>query len=207
MYAFDCSQDENNDMCREFEVMSYPSIRYFPPNLSKGQKTIGKAVNFHEERELTDALALYLSKETHPPKSWPNLSAYKIDDLTTIFSDIPNSKSKKYAILIIEKNIGNGTFGIQTILNFPDVGEISFRRVSANSSIVPSLKLSFNNYAIVAVDKNLKAETLPIEHETAESMQASVEAFLSKHSISFETTSITNAGIHLFKPYRNRIRY
>lgn len=190
VYAFDCSSDENNDLCREFEVMAYPTIRYFPPNYSKGDKTIGTAIHYHEEQQLIDALALSLSLETNPPKSWPNITLHKVDDLKSIFAEIPASKEIKYAILIIEKQIGNGTFGIQTILNFPDVKEILFQRISANSTFVQSMNLSFVNYTLVVVDRDCKTEALPVQAETQESMQSSIEAFLSKHSIRFETTTV-----------------
>lgn len=40
--ALDCSRDENNAICREFEVMAYPTIRFFSPYYADGEQKIGK---------------------------------------------------------------------------------------------------------------------------------------------------------------------
>lgn len=42
--ALDCSRDENNAICREFEVMAYPTIRFFAPYYEDGDQKIGELV-------------------------------------------------------------------------------------------------------------------------------------------------------------------
>ena len=32
MAAIDCAQDENVPTCRQYEIMGYPSLKFFPPN-------------------------------------------------------------------------------------------------------------------------------------------------------------------------------
>ena len=40
--AIDCARDENNNICREFEVMAYPTIRFFGPHYVDGEQKIGR---------------------------------------------------------------------------------------------------------------------------------------------------------------------
>ena len=35
--AIDCAQDENVATCRDFEIMGYPSLKFFPPKASKSE--------------------------------------------------------------------------------------------------------------------------------------------------------------------------
>ena len=43
--AIDCARDENSDICREFEIMAYPTIRYFAPHFTDGPQKIGELSN------------------------------------------------------------------------------------------------------------------------------------------------------------------
>ena len=38
--AIDCAAEANMPTCREYEVMGYPSIKFFPPGTAKGEVKI-----------------------------------------------------------------------------------------------------------------------------------------------------------------------
>ena len=35
--VIDCAQDENVATCRDYEIMGYPSLKFFPPKASKSE--------------------------------------------------------------------------------------------------------------------------------------------------------------------------
>ena len=36
--AIDCAQDQNVPICRDYEIMGYPSLKFFPPNASDSEQ-------------------------------------------------------------------------------------------------------------------------------------------------------------------------
>ncbi|KAK5642762.1 hypothetical protein RI129_008929 [Pyrocoelia pectoralis] len=42
--AIDCNDDDNSQLCRDFEIMGYPTLRYFHENYREAQENIGVEV-------------------------------------------------------------------------------------------------------------------------------------------------------------------
>lgn len=40
--AVDCSNDDNYPVCRDMEIMAYPTVKYFHENYQEGSKNLGK---------------------------------------------------------------------------------------------------------------------------------------------------------------------
>lgn len=75
--AVDCSLDENAEVCRQFEVTSYPSLRYIPPMYAKpteGNLQIGNYVASADHSAMKHLLVQYLANETNPQPQWPNFT-------------------------------------------------------------------------------------------------------------------------------------
>lgn len=74
--AIDCANDDNNPICRDYDIMAYPTVRYFSPNdKTKGidvQK--GKTVD-----NLRHELVKKLQDDQQKEKGhlWPNLSPFR----------------------------------------------------------------------------------------------------------------------------------
>lgn len=78
--AIDCSTDENNDICREYEIMRYPTMRYFPPGYASGEKQIGINLDhllMPQINDLIDELTAHLHNETNIGPDWPKFSKFE----------------------------------------------------------------------------------------------------------------------------------
>lgn len=42
--AIDCAHEKNTRLCRQFDNMLYPSVRYFPPNYEKRPQNHGTGI-------------------------------------------------------------------------------------------------------------------------------------------------------------------
>lgn len=127
--AIDCSVDENNGVCRDFEVMAYPSIRYFSPNYQdEGENRIGDAVKGHDVPALRETVVQKLLTETNRQPSWPRLQANtEALKRETLFNGL--SETIKYVFLITESE--TSTAGVEIILDFHTIPEISLIRITS----------------------------------------------------------------------------
>lgn len=90
--AVDCATDDNNDLCRSFEVMAYPTIRYFPPNYANLPKQFGIESERHDNVEmLRGTLVEFLRNETAPAAAeWPLLRPLlETDSRAHLFGALP----------------------------------------------------------------------------------------------------------------------
>lgn len=105
--AVDCSTDDNNDLCRTFEVMAYPTLRYFPPNYPNTARQLG--TEFTEPHDTAEQLRTnligYLRNETAPASvQWPQFSALRASDSSSgkLFANLPDTV--EYVFLIYAEN-------------------------------------------------------------------------------------------------------
>ena len=80
MGAIDCANDDNMPTCREFEVMGYPTLKFFPPK--SGKEELGEANEGKKEvSALVDSVLAYLDKAAsnaslaEATRLWPDLKA------------------------------------------------------------------------------------------------------------------------------------
>ena len=78
MAAIDCAMEENMPTCREYEVMGYPSLKFFTPNTPTGdmgverhsrEKTV-PAIKRDMIQFITD---LQIKKSEKAGRNWPSL--------------------------------------------------------------------------------------------------------------------------------------
>lgn len=75
----DCANFDNNPLCRNLEIMAYPTLRVFPPLSKPG--SLG--IDLKSEKTVTGirhGLLDYLEKEQLEGKGsplWPNITPYR----------------------------------------------------------------------------------------------------------------------------------
>ncbi|KAF7273265.1 hypothetical protein GWI33_014013 [Rhynchophorus ferrugineus] len=96
--AIDCSDDRNNPICREYEIMGYPTLRYFGEDFHESEKNYGspmeKGVSAEDHKH--DLLKKMISEQIQGRgQQFPNLLPYTASDVDDIFikaaSDVTNS--------------------------------------------------------------------------------------------------------------------
>jgi len=128
--AIDCSTDENNDICREFEVMRYPTMRYFPPGYATGKTQIGENLDhllLPQLDDLIDELTKHLQNETNGGPEWPNFQKFEARMWSEVFQDSP--LDTKYVYVISDRI--PGLLPAQVILDHVGASNIYIRIVDA----------------------------------------------------------------------------
>uniref|UniRef100_A0A182XYW9 Sulfhydryl oxidase n=1 Tax=Anopheles stephensi TaxID=30069 RepID=A0A182XYW9_ANOST len=189
--ALDCSRDENNAVCREFEVMAYPTIRFFSPYYADGEQKIGEPVKEHDEQRIIDRLIEYMQHVENKPTNWPNLTAInRTDDKASLFdgTSAVGAPRPKYVYLINEKDT-NATIGSQVILDFHDTPDVVVYRMHDPT-------LTTNGLSVVD-GSSLSAINLPIDEFSREKVRDAIRSHLRQHHIvvtDVSTKSTKKAG-------------
>lgn len=147
--VLDCSVEENNEICRQFEVMAYPSLRYLHENYVKGNANIGERIQITDTAEkLKQQLIVKMQNEQAmgrlnlaPPLNIGSYATYE-----GVLSDIP--KNVKYTFVIFENE--NSTIGPEIILDIYDYQDVYVKRIYDTSEL-SKLSNMYHFPGIVAV--------------------------------------------------------
>lgn len=180
--AIDCSADENNDLCRNYEIMSYPTLRYFPPYYQMGSKQFGIDVVHGPMETGKTALIELLSNETAKPESWPNLAPLSVKSQENLFGEV--SEDVKYLFLLYEPG-NQSTTAQEVALDLNAVKELAVRQV-ASISVAITLGLSIQSGLYVAVRNKHGLEKIPLKSANRTTVREAIVGFAQKHDVSFD---------------------
>uniref|UniRef100_A0A2M3ZG91 Sulfhydryl oxidase n=1 Tax=Anopheles braziliensis TaxID=58242 RepID=A0A2M3ZG91_9DIPT len=180
--ALDCSREENNAICREYEVMAYPTIRFFAPHYTDGEQKIGEPLKEHDGPRILDRLVEFMARVENKPASWPNLTTINqtTDDKTSLFGEGAGTAhaQPRYVYLVNEKD-ANGTIGLQVVLDFHDTPGVAVYRVHD-----PTVASPTDSNSLSVIDgSSLSVIRLPIDEFTREKVREAIRAHLRQHHI------------------------
>lgn len=156
--AIDCAADENNDLCRQLEIMAYPTLRYFPPNYQNTTKNLGIKVEHLSMDAGRKSLVSLMMNETAPPISWPKLNPIEFQTKQELFNSL--FPHVKYMFLVYEPN--NLSITAQEIaLDFNQLKEVEVRQI-ASISVAVNLGLSILSGLYVADRDRQTINTIPV---------------------------------------------
>jgi len=129
--SVDCELESNADLCKEHNLKTYPTLKYFKyesQNAQDGQIYDGKKSKINE---LTESIARFVlaDHEKQKPAGWPdftlahdnkpgdNLWAHDTHFMALIFETYPTDSSSSIPIV-----------GVQTILDFSNDPDVMVRR-------------------------------------------------------------------------------
>lgn len=136
----DCASDENNDVCRQYEIMRYPTMRYFPPNYLPGPKQLGTNLDHlmvPALDELIDELTTHLVNETAGGVEWPKFGKFEGNNWQEIFDD--TALDTKY-VFIVNSNLP-GFLPHQVLLDHIGVDYAAVRIVDGENSKLIQVKM------------------------------------------------------------------
>lgn len=87
--AIDCADDANNDICRDMEIMRYPTLKYYPPFYRNETNHLGIEVQHAPMTVGEPHLIALLANITDETSSWPNLKPIDSTSPATFFSSLP----------------------------------------------------------------------------------------------------------------------
>ncbi|CAD7078491.1 unnamed protein product [Hermetia illucens] len=176
--ALDCSTDENNDVCRKYEIMGYPSLRYFGPHYVVGEKSLGDPIQSQDLDVIADVVARNIMLQAPQEPQWPNFANLEDDNPQNLFKNEPDTL--KYAIIIFEPE--NSTVGAQTILNFHQVKAVKIRRTT-NAEVAKKMGIeTFNTIKILQRSSDSMSISLP--NASSSTVKIAIDKFLQdKHLV------------------------
>ncbi|XP_065200754.1 sulfhydryl oxidase 2-like isoform X2 [Planococcus citri] len=121
--AIDCADEENTQLCRDYEATKKPTVRYFPPLMIKfnfGTNVSKPRENFDHEVWRTEIIK-HLQNTTTKVSSWPNLSPVNSDIIQSVWKDNNN----RLMILVVESS--DSYVGRELILDLQGVKQIMVR--------------------------------------------------------------------------------
>lgn len=177
--AIDCSDDENNGLCREYEVMGYPTLRYFHLNFEGSESSMGSKVDSQEIDVIRATIAREIVKENSTDATWPNFAPLQSDRTPVNFFE-GLSKDIDHGVVIFDGE--NDTLATEMILEFQLFPSVVVRKVS-DAVTAAKFKLNANN-KIAAVDLTGNIDLLKHESDSYKSYKEVISRYLSRQHLS-----------------------
>lgn len=191
--AVDCAADDNSDICRTFEIMAYPTIRYYPPFYKNGEKRIGINVDHVPMKVGHPALITLLMNEERPPKNWPKLKPIDVVNKTSIFNDEHNQV--QYMFLVHDFRVANHTTVAQDVaLDYHKVKTISIRQVASAESAA-KIGVSTNEGLYVIARNTNEIQSIPTEALNRTIIFAAVKSYIETNQISSIDLSVLDENV------------
>ncbi|XP_037046806.1 sulfhydryl oxidase 1 [Bradysia coprophila] len=175
--AIDCSADENNGLCRDFEVMAYPTIRYFSPHHTDNKK-FGIPAEGQERRSLRKQLVTFLKNETIVPQHWPSLKPLTQTNNKILFLDVKDIVEFIFIINLEE----NSTVGHEVALDLHSIDQILIRQVESEH-VANKLGLA-PKPSLTVVNRNNELVPMTIAEYDRPTIRNVIQRFASNRGIS-----------------------
>lgn len=175
--AIDCTNEDNAPVCRDFEIMTYPTLRYFHENYQDNPKNQGEPIQKGEDMNgHRESLLGHIIQEQQQGRGqiYPNLIPYTGSNLDHLFADVP--KGTKYVVLIIERE--NESTGAEVTMDLHTVANVVVRySYPNNTALVNKMKISVFPSMLV-IDDNKSVKKFADGLKTRESMKMAIKNFL-----------------------------
>ncbi|CAH2103768.1 unnamed protein product [Euphydryas editha] len=174
--VLDCSVEENNEICRQFEVMAYPTLRYLHENYVKSNANIGEKLQATDSAEkLKTQLIHKIQNEQSMGRLMfaPSLKIAAYKDIISAVNPLP--KNVLYTFLIFEND--NSTIGSELAFDINDYEHVMLKRVHDVSEL--SNVAGVTHFpGLVAVGPNLESTLLTPKIPTKQNLLKAINSFL-----------------------------
>ncbi|CAH2985306.1 unnamed protein product [Chilo suppressalis] len=191
--VIDCSVEENNEICREFEVMAYPSIRYIHEHYVKGNGNVGDRIIMTDTAE---KLKAQLINKMHTEQSMGRLAFAPKFDITSYatyaaaLSGVPFDTS--YTFLVFENE--NSTIGSELALDINDYKQVIVKRVYDTSELAVVAGLT-HFPGLVAVHSTLDTTNLTPKNTAKQNLLRAVNTYLKSKHYTFPVRDIADQDV------------
>ncbi|KAH8346577.1 hypothetical protein KR084_005325, partial [Drosophila pseudotakahashii] len=178
IYTVDCAQEVNVKICRDFDIKSTPTLRFYASNFLRSRSGLGTDINTNDPKKIVHILTSFLANNDYSgteelkPIFEPIESG---ENVTSIFDrfghDLP------YILLVLQPK--NSQIGVNTLLDllpYPDVAV----RILNDAQLFTNFGLQADGQKIALLDREGKVQSLTPAHESSSDYVASVAEFLKK---------------------------
>lgn len=144
--AIDCANDGNNGVCRDMEIMKYPTLKFYPPNYKNESSNLGIEI-LHPPMEVGEKhLIELMANISAPPAAWPNLSPIDSTSQAALFATIPSNIKYVFMVYGAETDM---IIAHKVALDLNSVKSVQIRPVSIRSA--SKLGLSYPSAVYVGI--------------------------------------------------------
>merc|ERR1719341_1224961 len=104
--VIDCGDEKNNQaICKEASIAGFPTIQYFPPNITRGEIGVNSPDVEHTKGEMKRNVIDFLeelieSLRGQNPSTWPNLQPINVNSSSLSFSDLwPEGNQETFVVV------------------------------------------------------------------------------------------------------------
>lgn len=172
--AIDCADDANNDICRDMEIMRYPTLRYFPPFYRNETNHLGIEVNHVPMTVGEPHLLELLANSSDAMDSWPNLHPIETPTNAHLFASLPSNI--QYVFIVYDPK--NESIVAQKVaLDLRSITQAQIRRINS-IPIATSLGLNVKSAIYVA---NKSSQTIELVKQLDELTRPNVRAIIENY--------------------------
>ncbi|KAK2584302.1 hypothetical protein KPH14_006698 [Odynerus spinipes] len=198
--AIDCAIEDNNPICREYDIMHYPMLKYFPVNahssfmgiiVEKGDNVDGVRYN----------LVQRLEKEQEEGRgiTWPNITPYRNAEVKDIWKVIP--KAVKYFFLLFEKV--DSHLGTEVILDLHTILSLQIRRVTSDNELLCITNKITKFPSLIVMNQEEPQKLLNIRIPTREGIIQAIKNYMKSKGIDIDEQITNNYNGELVTPKAN----
>lgn len=186
--AIDCADDDNNPICREYEIMHYPMLKYFsinahPPSLGivieKGDSVDSVRHNLISRLET--------EQQEGRGSTWPNIAPYRNVEITDIWKT--TSSSVKYFFLIFEST--DSHLGAEVILDLHKISSLQIRRVTSDNELLCVMNKVTKFPTLIAFGRNESQRIVSIKIPTRQGVRRVIKDYVIARGVNINEAGTT----------------
>ncbi|CAH1647718.1 unnamed protein product [Spodoptera littoralis] len=181
--VIDCSVEENNEICRQFEVMAYPSLRYLHENYVKGNGNVGDKIQLTDTLEKLKAQIITKMQNDQTIGNLKFAPSFVIESFKDYASAVKNVPANvQYTFLVLEND--NSTLGSELALDLNDYPNVKVKRVNEASEIAELANIK-QFPGLIAISSTLESTTLVPKEYSKLGLLKAINSFLKSKNYAF----------------------
>lgn len=181
--VIDCSVEENNEICRQFEIMAYPSLRYLHEFYVKGNGNVGDKIQITDTHDKLKAqiIAKMQNEQTLGRLTFaPSFNIGSFSNYAAAVRDVP--RDIKYTFLVLEN--WNSTVGSELALDINDYPHVRVKRVHETSELADLANIK-QFPGVIAVSSSPETTILNPKENTKIGLLKAINSFLKSKNYDF----------------------
>ncbi|GAB1865282.1 Sulfhydryl oxidase [Camponotus japonicus] len=183
--AIDCADDDNNPICREYEIMHYPMLKYFsvnahPPSLGL---VIEKGSSIDSVRHNLIS-RLEIEQQEGRGSTWPNITPYRNVEITDVWRTTSNNV--KYFFFIFENT--DSHLGTEVILDLHRISSLQIRRVTSDNELLCVVNKVTKFPTLIVFGRNESQKVVNVKVSSRQGVRRAIKDYVIAKGINIDET-------------------
>jgi thiol oxidase len=202
-----CSDEINTSICREYQIVHFPTVRYFGENYQSGKGVVVHHGERVDVQSVKKSVIEIVVNEIHEGRGtvYPNLLPYEASDLGRLFEGLP--EHIQYVFLVVDPL--DAHLGAEVALDIHKTPNISVKySFNNNSELIAKLQIE-KFPTIVALDRRNNSQLLTSD-TNSKAVKTTIGTFLESKGLKIiehipEIKKIPSADLDLEHKERSKV--